>query len=294
MSRLAWFRAAYAAALIVLAQSLGASLLGAQASSSWRAVDLSRQLHDSTPRRIRVQYGAGNVDVRATSDPVLYNMHLRYDETRAVPLHRVDAEQHSVLLGIESRGEGVRTTSGGRGEGGELRLALPRSLPLDLELEFGGTQSVLDLGGMSLQSVRLECGATDANLLFTSPNRVHMRELDVNVGAADFTATRLGNANADQIRVRGGIGTVDLDFSGTWTRDLSVLTRLAVGNLTLRIPSDVGVRLEVQRVATEFDHEGLEKRDDAWYSANWDSAPHKLRIRAETYFGKVSVERSAR
>ncbi len=289
MSHPASSRGALAAALL-----LCANVLGAQAAPSWRAVDVSRQLRDTTPQRVKVQYTAGSVDVRGTSDPLLYNMHLRYDESRAVPLHRYDAEQRSVLLGIESRGSGMRNTSSGRGESGELRLTLPRSVPLDLDLEFGGTQSVLDLGGMSLQSVRLECGATDASLLFTSPNRVHMRDLDVNVGAADFTATRLANANADQIRVRGGVGSVDLDFSGTWTRDLSVLTRLAVGTLTLRIPSDVGVRLEVQRVATGFDHEGLVKRDDAWYSANWDSAPHKLRIRAETFFGKIEVQRAAR
>ncbi len=272
----------------------GVPVLGAQGEPSWRAVDISRQLRDSAPQRVRVRYGAGSVDVRGSSDPLLYNMHLRYDETRAVPLHRYDAEQRIALLGVESRGAGLRRASGGGRQAGELRLALPRSVPLELDLEFGGTRSVLDLGGMSLASVRLECGATEASLLFTSPNRVRMRELEVNVGVADFTATRLANANADQIRVRGGVGSVDLDFSGTWTRDLSVRSRLAVGRLTVRIPPEVGVRLDVQRVAAGFKHEGLVKRDDAWYSSNWESAQYKLRIRAETFFGQIEVQRSPR
>jgi hypothetical protein len=56
----------------------------------------------------------------------------------------------------------------------------------------------------------------------------------------------------------------------------------------------VGVRLEVQRVAAGFEHPGLIKRDDAWYSDNWETAPHKLRVRAETYFGKIDVQRGIR
>jgi predicted membrane protein len=121
-----------------------------------------------------------------------------------------------------------------------------------------------------------------------------MRDIDIRVGAADLFAMHLANANAEQIRVQGGVGVIDLDFGGAWARDLAVSVRLAVGKLILRVPSDVGVRLEVQRVAASFEHEGLVKRDDAWYSDNWDSAPHKLRVRAEAAFGKIDVQRGAR
>ena len=281
--------------VIRLVAALSALMPGfahAQDGAVWRNVDISRQLRDTLPQRIRVQYAAGHVDVRGTSDPLLYSMHLRYDEMRSVPLHRHDADQRSTSLGLESRGGGLRSSSSR--ESGELRLTLPRVVPLDLELEFGGTQSTLDLGDMMLRSLRLECGATDATLLFTRPNRARMRDIEVSVGAADFTARQLANANADQVRVRGGVGSVDLDFGGVWTHDVTVTTRLALGKLTLRIPAAVGVRVDVQRVAAGFDHEGLVKRDDAWYSVNYDSAPFKLKIRAETLFGGIDVQHAAR
>lgn len=267
-------------------------LASAQDAPLWRNVDIARQLRDTRPQRIRVQYTAGRVDVGSSSDPMLYAMHLRYDEARSVPLHRHDADQRRTWLGLESRGSGLRHASSR--ESGELRLILPRTVPLDLELEFGGTQSTLDLGDMSLQSLRLECGATDAMLLFSRPNRVRMRDLEVNVGAADFTARQLANANVDHIRVRGGVGRVDLDFSGSWTHDLAVTTRLVLGKLTLRIPPDVGVRVEIQRVAAGYAHSGLVKRDDAWYSPNYESATYKLKVRAETLFGGIEVQHSSR
>lgn len=278
------------AAIMVL--GVFAPAVGHAQDALWRNVDISRQLRDTAAQRIRVQYGAGRVDVRSTSDPMLYAMHLRYDERSAVPLHRYDAEQHMTTLGVESLGKGMRRSGGT--EAGELRLALPRSIPLDLDLEFGGTQSVLDLGDMSLQSLRLESGATDATLLFSRPNRRRMRDLEINVGAADFAARQLGNANAEQIRVRGGVGGVDLDFSGTWTHDVNVTTRLVVGKLTLHVPADVGLRVELHRIAAGFEHTGLIKRDDAWYSPNFESAPYKLRLKAETLFGKLEIQRAAR
>jgi predicted membrane protein len=131
-------------------------------------------------------------------------------------------------------------------------------------------------------------------LLFSSPNRVRMRELEVNVGAADFTGRLLANANADQIHVQGGVGSVDLDFNGVWTHDVTVMTRLAIGKLTLRVPADVGLRVEVQRFAAGFEHEGLVKRDDGWYSPNYDAAPYKLKVRAETFFGAIDIQRATR
>lgn len=284
-----------------LAPRLGLALLVAAAAAqaqtvpAWRTLDVSRQLRDTQPQRIRVQYGAGRLDVRGTTDPLLFGMHLRYDETRATPVHRYDPDQRTVVLGLESVGGGLRASSGGdHDETGELKLVVPDRVPLELDLELGGTQSALELGGLSLTALRLECGATDATLQFSSPNRSRMRDVEIDVGAADFTAVNLGNAGAEQIRLRGGVGVIDLDFGGTWTRDMTVSTRLAVGKLLLRIPNDVGLRLEVQRVATGFEHEGLAKRDDAWYSDNYDRAPHKLYLRAETFFGKIEIRRGAR
>jgi hypothetical protein len=280
-----------------LGLALGLPILPAHAQSKplWRTVDVSRQLRDTLPQRIRVQYGVGKLDVRGTTDPLLYAMHLRYDEARAKPLHRYDAEQRSVVLGLESLGRGLRASSGDdHDETGELKLLLPDRVPLELDLELGGTQSSIELGGLALHSLRLECGATDAALLFSTPNRARMRDIEIDVGAADFSAVNLGNSNAEQIRVRGGVGVIDLDFGGTWSHDMTVSARLAVGKLKLRIPTDVGVRLEVQRLATGFEHEGLTKRDDAWYSENYDSATHKLHLRAETFFGKIEIQRGTR
>ena len=93
---------------------------------------------------------------------------------------------------------------------------------------------------------------------------------------------------------RSPIPMAKLLASGTWTHDLTVTTRLVMGKLTLRLPPDVGVRIVLQRIVAGFDQTGLEKRDDGWYSPNYDAAPFKLKVRAETFFGQIEVQRSTR
>lgn len=280
------------AAFAIAALLVAPPALQAQDAPLWRTVDIARQLRDSQPQRIRVQYGAGRVEVRGSADPLLYNMHLRYDERRAAPVHRYDAAARSAVLGLETRDGAQRF--GDRDDSGELRLVLPTSAPLDLDLQLGGTESRLELGGLTLRSLRLECGATDASVAFSQPNRTRMSDLTIDVGAADLLAVNLADANADQIRVHGGVGVVDLDFGGRWTRDLTLDTRLAVGKLILRVPADVGIRLDLDRLVAGFDHDGMVKRDGAWFSTNYDAAPHKLQVHAETFFGQIELRRTAR
>ena len=60
----------------------------------------------------------------------------------------------------------------------------------------------------------------------------------------------------------------------------------------LRVPSDVGIRLDIQRLLASFDSGGLERRDGSYYSDNWDSARYHLRIHISATFGAVVVDRS--
>jgi hypothetical protein len=173
-----------------------------------------------------------------------------------------------------------------------MRLALSRSVPLDLDLQLGATKAMLDLGGLELQRLKLESGASETVLDFSSPNVARMDLLDVDVGAATFEARNLGNANASSIRVHGGVGSVDLDFGGQWTQDANVEVELALGKLSMHVPREVGVRVEVEKFLASFDQQGLQKRGDAYYTDNWDNAKYRIRLRASTTFGGIEIDRA--
>lgn len=259
-------------------------------AQTWRTLDVSRQLRDSSQHHILVRYGIGKFSLRPTSDPVLYSMQLRYDEERTTPMHDYDAVERSASLGVSQQTVHWARHATSK-NAGEMHLGLSRAVPIDLEMELGATEARVDAGGLTLNNLRVQTGAADAALDFSVRNRTRMRRLDVQMGAADFKVTNLGNANVSSVRISGGVGGVDLDFGDAVPEDVSVDANVALGKLKLRVPNDVGVRVEVQRFLASFDHPGLYKRGAAYYSENWDTAAVRVRVRAETVFGAIDIDR---
>jgi len=260
-------------------------------AQSWRTLDVSRQLHDSGEHSVRVRYPVGRLSMRATSDPVLYSMQLRYDEDRMRPIHRFDAESRRLTLGFEGDNDRWRNYHG-EFDQSELTLAFSQAVLLDLDLELGAAEARIDVGGLSVSRMRIETGAADARLDFSAPNKARMRRLDIQLGAASFVVRNLGNANVGDISVEGGVGSIDLDFGGAIEQDVTVNANVAIGKLALRLPQTVGIRVEIQKVLASFEHPGLTKRGDAYYSDNWDDAKVRMRVRAQTVFGAVEIDRS--
>lgn len=273
--------------LLVLAALALAAPLGAQ---QWRTVDVSRQLRDTTAHDVRIRYGAGSLEVRSTDDPVLFAMHLRYDEEAVAPVHRYDAADRRLTLGLGDASHRLGRHAKGNAKG-ELRLALSRQVPMNLDVEVGAAEARLDLGGLALEELKIETGASDSRVTFAQPNRVRMRRLDVSAGAANFRLTDLANARAEEIRIRSGVGNVDVDFGGPVAGTVRVETEMAFGRVLLVVPRDAGVRVELDRFLAGFSHFGLEKRGDAWYSENWSRAADRVDVHVKTAFGSVEIRR---
>jgi len=266
-----------------------ASSAGAQ---SWRTLDVARQLSDSGPASVQVVYGTGKMGVRATSNPLLYHMQLRYDATRTQPRHTFDVASRKLLIGVQK--SEMRFTGRNDPNAGYLQLELSRNTPLDLNLDLGAVESDLDLTGLKISRLHVESGASDAKLRFDSLNATKMSVLEISLGAASFRGDRLANANTPDIRVDAGVGSVELDLGGQWTQDIELHVEVTLGIVTIHVPADVGVHVSLEKTVASFDHEGLIERDGAWVSKNWDSAPHKVRVTAETVFGKLSIDRTGR
>ena len=92
-----------------------------------------------------------------------------------------------------------------------------------------------------------------------------------------------------------GVGSLDLDLGGEWTRDIDVDASVAMGGLTLRVPSDAGVRVKVSSFLASFDKSGMSKRSDGWwYSDGYDSAARRIRVKMDAAFGKFDLKRDSR
>jgi hypothetical protein len=270
---------------MLAAAVLSLSAPDTNAQVSWREVTMSRQVAAESTLAVEIRYGAGDLQVRPGASGMLYRMQLRYDEDAFVPL--AVYEDGRLRVGVEGasgRGSVRRDVSGG-----EMDLELASGVPMALDVDFGAVRADLDLGGLSLTDLQLRTGASETRLDVSSLNPSRLRAARLEVGAADFTARRLGNLNTSDIRISAGVGKVTLDLDGEWQSDATVDVHMGLGSLELLLPEGLGVRLVRKTLLTSLDTEGLVKRGDDYYSRDWDSAERRITVDVDAAFGSIRI-----
>lgn len=304
MRRTAEPRRVLAIAILTVA---AASPLAAQ---EWHDFRSARQVGDVGALSVELFYGAGHLNVGATDLPLLYDARLRYDAETFAPVRgwTRDGSDAALRVGVESVasdnegrarlriGDDVdfdleNLLDGGEERAGTLELALNRSVETSLQIRVGAAEADLELGGLSLSGLDYATGASDTEISFRTPNRVRMGHMALKSGAARFEATELGNARFDSFEFEGAVGEVLLDFSGEWERDASARVKVVIGELRIRVPREIGVRITRKSLLSSLDAKGFEKRGDAHVTPNWDDASVKLDIELEAGFGTVEVVR---
>lgn len=266
----------------VLAACAAAAVPAAAAGQEWETLSLNRAYNGESALAVDLEYGAGTLTVRPAQSGSLYRAALRFDADAFEPL----SSYENGVLRIGLDGEHVR---GKHIEGGSLSLELSPRVPLDLELAFGAAEAELELGGLSVRNLELSTGASVTQLSFSEPNRIQAESISLQVGAARLEARGLGNSRAHELSVEGGVGEIDLDFSGTWSSDMSAKVEMGLGKLTLRLPRGLGVRIHKEGLLAAIDAEGLVKQGEVYSTPDFDSAQRKLTIDVDAAFNAIDV-----
>jgi hypothetical protein len=273
--------------LLPLALVLGGGVAQAQ---TMRPFGTFRQLHGETRLNARLEYAAGILRVAPGPLGELYRMDLSYDDSRYLPVSDFDTQTGSVILGLRPEGQGgVRVVSRN-----QLRqvaaVTLSPRVDLRLALSLGAVEADIELGGLRVSNLTMKTGASRAILRFSEPNAARCNLAAISAGAAEVSLLGLGNSRCDEIEFEGGMGKVILDFSGRWSSSSKVEVTMAVGELTLRLPRTVGVRLRMDKFLSSFDPVGLVRQGDTFQSPDYAGKQRHLDLDLTTAVGGVKVE----
>jgi hypothetical protein len=275
------------AILSALALLLGASGAAAQ---SMRPFSTYRQWHGETRMDARLDYAAGALRLAAGRPTELYRMDVLYDGERYQPVSDYDAARGAVTLGLERSGEGgLRVVSKGQLRQTASVTFSPKN-DLSLAVRLGAVDGDLELGGLRLTDLTFEAGASRATVRFSQPNAARCREATLSAGAAELSILGLGNSRCDRIAFEGGVGRVTLDLSGAWTSSAQVAVKMALGEVTLRLPREVGIRITPDKFLASFDPQGLVRQGRSYLSPNYAQAARHVDIDLTTAVGGVNVE----
>jgi hypothetical protein len=277
--------------LVALCLGAGAGAWATRAEAqSMRPFSTYRQWHGETRLDARLDYAAGALRLAAGRPTELYRMDVLYDGDRYLPISDFDAARGGVTLGLRASGEGgLRVVSKN-----QLRqtasVTFSPNNDLSLVVALGAVDGDLELGGLRLTDLALEAGASRATVRFSQPNATRCRAATLSAGAAELTVLGLGNSRCDLIAFEGGIGRVTLDFGGAWTSSSRVAVKMALGEVALRLPRQVGVRITLDKFLSSFEPQGLVRRGTSYLSPGYDQAVRRLDIEVTTAVGGVKVE----
>lgn len=177
----------------------------------------------------------------------------------------------------------------GDGDGNRPRLTvtIPRGIPLDLDLNTSMGRSEVDLGGLTLREVSVNTAMGEHRLNFQEPVVEGVRELRLSNSMGNLNLENLGNARANTVTASGSMGNFVANLGGAWTpgSEVNLTFEQSMGELTLRVPSDVRLEADVR----ESGKEGASRLPDA-KPPDDPNAP-TLRLKVNSSMGETRIVR---
>ena len=238
-----------------------------------------------------IRFDIGSLEVSEQKDTSLYNLDLEYDKASYRPEVRFDpagsGEEGRLSFKLSSIQKiGLRTER----QSNRLRLNFSNTLPLELDVNTGVGDVRLALTGLRISRLELQAGVGGSKLTTYEPNPVPCESVRIKNGVGSMDAVGLGNLNFRDFEFEGGVGGADLDFTGTWKQDAEIRIQVGVGGVNLRMPRDLGVRVEAEKHFLSGLHlDGFNKRDSYYYSENYDAAKVKVAVRVATGVGGFRI-----
>jgi len=130
-------------------------------------------------------------------------------------------------------------------------LKIGDTKPFNLDIRNGVGRATWNLSGLPITGIYLRAGAGVNSISFKKPNPSVMRSIEVQAGAGELEMLGLLDANLEQMKVRGGVGKIDLDFSGEkLQRSAYVNVGSGVGSLSITVREGTPARAQVRGISS--------------------------------------------
>ncbi|MFL7792834.1 MAG: toast rack family protein [Anaerolineae bacterium] len=236
---------------------------------------------------VDILFGAGELEITSGEPGQLFSGHFLYNVAEWKPEITYNDGKLTIQQGDDD--ESVTWPSEGAARN-EWKLAFSPEVPLEMDIKVGAGQGELDLTDLQLEKLDIDLGAGDFSVRFNAPNQAEMSRFTLDVGAANLEIEGAGNASPEKMIVQGGAGKITLDLTGDWANSADIEVTSGVGQLDLRLPDDVGVRVNVQGGLSNVEATGLSRSGEAYVNNAYGEAEIELNIEVTTGVGQVDLK----
>lgn len=246
-------------------------------------------LNDAATADVNINFGAGEFRLRPGVEEGLLKADFTYNVDKLKPIIKEDrrGDELDVNLGLDVDGLSLNLGDSTRNEW-DIRLS--DQVPMALDIDLGAAKGRLDLGGLRLTDADIRTGAADVEIEWDEPNPELLDLLSVDAGASSLKIHKLGNAHFDQMNFNGGAGNFELDFSGDWQESARASIKAGLSNLTLTVPSDVGVKVDTgDKALANVKADGFRRSGTAWVNDAYGESELELIITVDIGLGNLTL-----
>ncbi|NLJ48612.1 MAG: hypothetical protein GX428_03370 [Candidatus Atribacteria bacterium] len=138
-------------------------------------------------------------------------------------------------------------------------------VPMNLFFKVGAGKSQVDLGSMTLETLTIEAGAGEV--------MIDLKE----------------NTSLSRFHLKTGVGKVTIDLRGNWLQDVDSKIISGLGEVTLFLPQNIGVRVETKRGLGAIDASHLIVNGNIYTNQLYGKTQPTLNIYLESGIGKVNL-----
>lgn len=148
----------------------------------------------------------------------------------------------------------------------EWDLRLNNNIPIDMNIDFGAGEANIELSNLNLTS------------------------LDIEIGAGEVTLDLSDSRSLTDLDIEMGVGEALVDLTGIRENDLNATIEGGIGDLTLRLPSDVGVRVDVEKGIGDIKANNLKEDGNAYFNDIYGKTNVTLSFDIEIGMGDIKLE----
>jgi len=167
----------------------------------------------------------------------------------------------------------------------------PLSVPTKMRLEFGMGEAEIDLTGMQIKSLDLECGMGSVTLNVKSMNPIECEELDIETGMGEFEGVGMGYIRAETVNIDVGLGSATLDFSDKIIEDMNIEVNVGLGSIDIILPTDANISVQVDdHFLSSVNVEDLVKKGNKYFSPIWRNERPTITLDMSVGLGSIDLE----
>jgi hypothetical protein len=244
-------------------------------------------LNGAESANVDIFFGAGELDISATDSDDLFVGNFVYNVEAWEPKITWDGDSLRIEQGGDEDAWGW--PDGSSSPRNEWKLEFSPEVLLDIDVKAGAGEGDLDLTGLRLEQLNVDMGAGDFSVQFDEASDTKMERLTVNAGAGKIDIDGIGNVSPQEVVVQGGAGDITLDLTGEWSRSADIEVTAGVGSLALRLPADVGVRVDVEGGLSSVSASGLTKSGGEYVNDIYGDTDIELAVKITAGIGDISL-----